>query len=92
MAIALTTSHQQQLDVLLIDTTDNVRELDHEHVTALATSINLQGLLVPLVVRSTGGGRYELVAGFTGSRRSNNSAPTGWTPSWSWCATPNTRM
>jgi ParB/RepB/Spo0J family partition protein len=42
---------------------DNVRELDPEHVRALAGSIALQGLLVPVVVRATDDG-FELVAGF----------------------------
>jgi ParB/RepB/Spo0J family partition protein len=42
---------------------DNVRELDPSHVSALAGSISLQGVLVPVVVRSAQDG-YELVAGF----------------------------
>ena len=42
---------------------DNVRELDPAHVSALAGSISLQGVLVPVVVRSAEDG-YELVAGF----------------------------
>jgi ParB/RepB/Spo0J family partition protein len=42
---------------------DNVRTLDAEHVKALAGSIQLQGILVPLVVREQQDG-YELVAGF----------------------------
>ena len=42
---------------------DNVRALDAEHVEALAGSIKLQGMLVPLVVRENGHG-FELVAGF----------------------------
>jgi hypothetical protein len=46
-----------------IDVPDNVRELDAAHVQALAGSIALQGLLVPLVVRRAGE-RFELVAGF----------------------------
>jgi ParB/RepB/Spo0J family partition protein len=62
MATAVATS-QAQLDVALIDTPDNVRDLDAEHVKALAASIQLQGLLVPLVVRASDS-RYELVAGF----------------------------
>ncbi len=40
-----------------------MRELDAAHVQALARSIALQGLLVPLVVRPAGE-RFELVAGF----------------------------
>ena len=46
-----------------IDVPENVRELDAAHVQALAGSIALQGLLVPLVVRPAGE-RFELVAGF----------------------------
>ena len=46
-----------------IDVPDNVRELDAAHVQALAGSIALQGMLVPLVVRRAGE-RFELVAGF----------------------------
>ena len=42
----------------------NVRELDETHVQALAGSIKLQGILVPLVVRDDGDGAFELVAGF----------------------------
>ena len=40
----------------------NVRGLDPEHVKALAGSIKLQGMLVPVVVRDDGDG-FELVAG-----------------------------
>ncbi len=42
---------------------DNVRALDEAHVEALAGSIALQGMLVPVVVRSEGES-FELVAGF----------------------------
>jgi ParB family chromosome partitioning protein len=42
---------------------DNVRALDDAHVQALAGSIALQGMLVPVVVRGDGEG-FELVAGF----------------------------
>jgi ParB family chromosome partitioning protein len=42
---------------------ENVRDLDQGHVDALARSIALQGMLVPVVVRPTEGG-FELVAGF----------------------------
>jgi ParB/RepB/Spo0J family partition protein len=62
MATAVATT-QQLLDVALIDTPNNVRDLDAEHVNALAVSIQLQGLLVPLVVRANDS-RYEPVAGF----------------------------
>ena len=42
---------------------ENVRALDESHVQALAGSIALQGMLVPVVVRDTGDS-FELVAGF----------------------------
>jgi ParB/RepB/Spo0J family partition protein len=42
---------------------ENVRALDDAHVQALAGSIALQGMLVPVVVRDDGG-CFELVAGF----------------------------
>ncbi len=42
---------------------ENVRALDSEHVEALAGSIKLQGMLVPVVVRDRDDG-FELVAGF----------------------------
>jgi ParB/RepB/Spo0J family partition protein len=42
---------------------DNVRSLDEAHVRALAGSIALQGVLVPIVVRPDGEA-FELVAGF----------------------------
>jgi hypothetical protein len=42
---------------------ENVRALDDAHVQALAGSIKLQGILVPVVVRDDGDG-FELVAGF----------------------------
>jgi hypothetical protein len=42
---------------------ENVRALDREHVNALAGSLKLQGMLVPVVVRDDGNG-FELVAGF----------------------------
>ena len=42
---------------------DNVRAIDDAHVRALAGSIRLQGMLVPLIVRAADGG-FELVAGF----------------------------
>ena len=42
---------------------ENVRDLDAEHVAALAQSIKLRGLLVPVIVRAIDEG-YELVAGY----------------------------
>ena len=54
----------QQLALDRIRVPDNVRTLDDAHVQALAGSIKLQGILVPLVVRDDGDNGFELVAGF----------------------------
>ena len=61
-----TTTQQTGRHVALVDirVPDNVRDLDPEHVKALAGSIKLQGILVPVVVRDNGGDGFELVAGF----------------------------
>jgi ParB/RepB/Spo0J family partition protein len=53
--------HTVALDLIRVP--DNVRDLDPDHVHALAGSIALQGVLVPIVVRPDGD-RFELVAGF----------------------------
>src|SRR5215207_1916269 len=60
-----TTVHEAGRRIALdeIRVPDNVRSLDDAHVQALAGSIALQGMLVPLVVREDGDG-FELVAGF----------------------------
>jgi ParB/RepB/Spo0J family partition protein len=63
-------SHNTTIALERIHVPANVRQLDSEHVKALAASIALQGLLVPLVVcpagreAATAGFEYELVAGF----------------------------
>jgi ParB family chromosome partitioning protein len=53
----------QLIDVERIAIPGNVRELDADHVNALAGSIQLRGLRVPVIVRPDEQG-YELVAGF----------------------------
>ena len=60
-----TITHEAGRQVALeqIRVPDNVRALDDAHVQALAGSIALQGMLVPVVVRNDGDG-FELVAGF----------------------------
>jgi ParB/RepB/Spo0J family partition protein len=60
-----TTVHEAGRRIALdeIRVPENVRALDDSHVQALAGSIKLQGMLVPLVVRDDGDG-FELVAGF----------------------------
>jgi ParB family transcriptional regulator, chromosome partitioning protein len=59
-----TTKHPTALQLDQIREPANVREIDPEHVKALAGSIELQGMLVPVVVRPTDNDRFELVAGF----------------------------
>jgi len=62
--MAVTQGAQERLVPLgRIRVPKNVRALDASHVDALAGSIALQGMLVPLVVRADGE-RFELVAGF----------------------------
>jgi ParB/RepB/Spo0J family partition protein len=65
MATTTTTTQETGRHIALVDirVPDNVRELDPEHVKALAGSIELQGMLVPVVVRNDGEA-FELVAGF----------------------------
>jgi ParB-like chromosome segregation protein Spo0J len=59
-----TASHAQQTIALAeIRVPDNVRDLDSDDVAALARSIALQGMLVPVVVHPVDDG-FELVAGF----------------------------
>ena len=60
-----TTTQETGRHIALVDIRipDNVRDLDPKHVKALAGSIGLQGMLVPVVVRNNGEG-FELVAGF----------------------------
>jgi ParB family chromosome partitioning protein len=55
------TGHSMPLERICVP--ENVRELDEAHVQALAGSIALQGMLVPVVVRPAGD-QFELVAGF----------------------------
>ena len=61
-----TTTHETGRHVALVDirVPENVRDLDPAHVKALAGSIKLQGILVPVVVRDNAGDGFELVAGF----------------------------
>ncbi|MEA2350425.1 MAG: ParB family transcriptional regulator, chromosome partitioning protein, partial [Thermoleophilaceae bacterium] len=65
MATVTPTPHTGELRLCLDDihVPGNVRDLDPDHVDALAQSIALRGLLVPLIVRHTDRG-YELVAGY----------------------------
>jgi hypothetical protein len=61
MSTTKQTGRQVALDRIRVP--ENVRALDESHVDALAGSIKLQEVLVPLVVREQADG-FELVAGF----------------------------
>jgi hypothetical protein len=63
MAITTTLESARQVALDSIHVPDNVRALDAEHVKSIAGSIELHGMLVPIVVR-TDGVKFELVAGF----------------------------
>lgn len=54
----------QRVALSAIHTDGNVRDLDLMHVDALAGSIALRGLIVPLAVKPADDGRFTLVAGF----------------------------
>jgi ParB/RepB/Spo0J family partition protein len=60
MTTAVATPTRLPLDCITVG--QNARELDQHHVDALASSIELRGLIVPLVVRADGE-RFVLVAG-----------------------------
>jgi ParB family chromosome partitioning protein len=60
---ASSTSDDTTLALDSISVRENVRDLDADHVAALAQSIKLRGLLVPVIVRAIDGG-HELVAGY----------------------------
>jgi hypothetical protein len=80
--MATTTSSGGTLAVAVeeIRVPENVRELDGEHVQALAGSIALQGILVPLVVTADSGqpDRWLLVAvGIRGRRSVSGSSGAG---------------
>jgi ParB/RepB/Spo0J family partition protein len=53
---------ETRIAISTIQRPGNVRDLNAEHVTSLAQSIKLRGLLVPVIVRPVEGG-HQLVAG-----------------------------
>jgi hypothetical protein len=63
MTASSSSSTRQRVAIDQIAIPGNVRELDSEHVDALAASIKLRGLLVAVIVRPVGE-HFELVAGF----------------------------
>jgi ParB/RepB/Spo0J family partition protein len=56
------TVNSQHVSLDLIDVGENIRDLDLEHVEALAASIAIRGQLVPVILRPNGE-RFDLVAG-----------------------------
>ena len=63
MTTSVNGAGRQRIALDRIAIPDNVRELDADHVDALAASIKLRGLLVPVIVRRLGDD-FELIAGF----------------------------
>jgi ParB/RepB/Spo0J family partition protein len=61
--MSTTMTSTRTVPVARIHIPENVRVLDEEHVKALAGSIKLKGMLVPVVLRERGDD-FELVAGF----------------------------
>lgn len=60
--MAASAVHPERVPIDLIHLGDNVRGLDQAHVDALAASIKLRGLIVPLTVRPDGD-CFTLIAG-----------------------------
>ena len=63
MSTPTTARRAQEIALERIEVGGNVRELDAEHVTALAGSMAVRGLIVPIAVRPLDGERFALVAG-----------------------------
>lgn len=53
----------QEIPLDRIETGGNVRELDAEHIAALAASMRVRGLIVPVNVHSLDGDRFTSDAG-----------------------------
>ena len=77
MSTPTTTARRaQEIALEHIEVGGNVRELDAEHITALAGSMAVRGLIVPIAVRPVDGERYALVAG---EHRLAAARELGWT-------------
>lgn len=76
MSTPTTARRAQEIALEQIEVGGNVRELDAEHVTALAGSMAVRGLIVPIAVRPLDGERYALVAG---EHRLAAARELGWT-------------
>jgi ParB/RepB/Spo0J family partition protein len=66
----------QEIALNQIEVGGNVRELDPEHASALAGSMRVRGLIVPIAVRALEGERFALVAGH---HRLAAARELGWT-------------
>jgi hypothetical protein len=68
MTTSFTPAGRQSIPLARITIPGTVRELNADHVEALARSIELRGLLVPAILRPAGT-VMSWWRGFTGSRR-----------------------
>jgi len=71
-----TARRAQEIALEQIEVGGNVRELDAQHVGALAGSMAVRGLIVPVAVRPLDGERFALVAG---EHRIAAARELGWT-------------
>ena len=76
MSTPTTARRAQEIALEQIEVGGNVRALDAEHVSALAGSMAVRGLIVPVAVRSLDGDRFALVAG---EHRLAAARELGWT-------------
>ncbi|HEX5926140.1 MAG TPA: ParB N-terminal domain-containing protein, partial [Baekduia sp.] len=65
----MTTRRVEEILVEQIEAGGNVRDLDGEHVSRLAASMKVRGLLTPIDVVAVDGERFALVAGARPARR-----------------------
>jgi ParB family transcriptional regulator, chromosome partitioning protein len=59
----MTTRRVEEIPIERIQAGGNVRDLDLEHVSRLAASMKVRGLLTPIDVVAVDGERFALVAG-----------------------------
>ena len=63
MSTPITARRAREIPLDRIQAGGNVRELDAEHIAALAASMAVRGLIVPINVHPLDGDRYRLDAG-----------------------------
>jgi ParB family chromosome partitioning protein len=71
----MTTRRVEEILVEQIEAGGNVRDLDGEHVSRLAASMKVRGLLTPIDVVAVDGERFALVAG---AHRLAAASELGW--------------